>query len=485
VIKALICCHSLCERLSGLSSSSAYFHRLALIQDLFTRLLPLPLPPYRSRADAAGSDAAADAECLYATAVIDYATQLQALRLLLELSKHYLASAKSVASNRALEGSHAVTMAAVVAVTDAVMRIPACDSTSVVTLVLNGTEHMARPKTKAFASPYNSMAMGHRAMQQSIARYQSQLGSFGFGAGASSSSAAGSAQGRGSVPTVEVIVSSSSGAAASSSSAASGSSTAATVAAPASESASVATAAAASSSAPAAAAAESSSGSAAASTSASPDAPAAAAPAMDAETAAKVAEAQRLLTEALASFAKAKADEKAQMSAAAASSVVAPLFHVSMQNGRGAELAEMSEKLLLTQPALAVARGQVLEYFSSQAEVAQKSIFNLPTKMNASLYIGKEGPLLSFVKSLCDLLGYDLNPDSEEKDASMDDQISFVEAATWYITHPKSPFQEHQPELFIYRDIVAIYKVSRGHRAHTALSAFHDALGLAACPDEL
>jgi len=150
---------------------------------------------------------------------------------------------------------------------------------------------------------------------------------------------------------------------------------------------------------------------------------------------------------------------------AAKSSVVAPLFHVSLQNGRGAELAEMSEKLLLTQPALAVARGQVLEYFSSQAEVAQKSIFNLPTKMNASFYIGKEGPLLSFVKSLCDLLGYDLNPDSEEKDASMDDQISFVEAATWYITHPKSPFQEHQPELFIYRDIVAIYKVSGTHRA--------------------
>ena len=304
MINALICCHSLCERLSGLSSSSAYFHRLALIQDLFTRLLPLPLPPYRSRADAAGSDAAADAECLYATAVIDYATQLQALRLLLELSKHYLASAKSVASNRALEGSHAVTMAAVVAVTDAVMRIPACDSTSVVTLVLNGTEHMARPKTKAFASPYNSMAMGHRAMQQSIARYQSQLGSFGFGAGASSSSAAGSAQGRGSVPTVEVIVSSSSSAAASSSSAASGSSTAAIVAVPASESGSVATAAAAVSSlAPVAAAAESSSGSAAASTSASPNdsaaAAAAAAPAMDAETAAKVAEAQRLLTEAL------------------------------------------------------------------------------------------------------------------------------------------------------------------------------------------
>jgi hypothetical protein len=114
----------------------------------------------------------------------------------------------------------------------------------------------------------------------------------------------------------------------------------------------------------------------------------------------------------------------------------------------------------------------VLEYFASQGEVAQKQLFNLPTKMNASTYLGKDGALLEFVKTLCGLLGYDLNPDSEEKDANMDDQISFLEAATWYLTHPKSPFQEHQPELFIYRDIVTMYKVRALAGGFAEASAF-------------
>lgn len=120
--------------------------------------------------------------------------------------------------------------------------------------------------------------------------------------------------------------------------------------------------------------------------------------------------------------------------------------------------------------------------------------------------------MLELVKVLCGLLGYDLNPDSTEKDANMDDQISFIEenftsataeadsqtpqrsrfltvgltlflvcllsflmccccfscvqAATWYLTHPKSPFAEHQPELFIYRDIVAMYKIAISQTDH-------------------
>jgi hypothetical protein len=64
----------------------------------------------------------------------------------------------------------------------------------------------------------------------------------------------------------------------------------------------------------------------------------------------------------------------------------------------------MYQKLLLTQP-----RGEVLEYFESQKEVATKAIFNLPRKMNASTYWGRDGPTL-----LCQILGYDLNPDVEE-----------------------------------------------------------------------
>ncbi len=112
------------------------------------------------------------------------------------------------------------------------------------------------------------------------------------------------------------------------------------------------------------------------------------------------------------------------MAAAAASGSVTPLYFISLQNGRGQELQEMSEKLLLTQPALAQARGEVLEYFASQSEVATRALFSLPTKMNASCYLGKDSPTLEFVKTLCQMLGYELNPDPEGPDANMDDQVN-------------------------------------------------------------
>jgi len=484
VLKALVCAHSLCERLSAQSTSASYFYRVALIQDFFTHILPRPLPPFRTRkstVDAAGNTVP-PAECLYATAVIDYQTQLQVLNLLLELSKHYVSSAKSVSGHRTFESSHAVVMATIVAVTDAVLRIPACDNTSIVTLVLNGTESRAKPKSKQFASPYNNLAS--RGLHQTIAQHQATLGRFfGTGAGvpaaASSSGARVLQPSRPGMPTIEVIVSSSSSTASSSSAAASTAPAASTVAGSSSstavpstavpatgESASSSLSAASSSSADASASAGSSSST---STDASISATAGAASGtatLDPATQAQLAEAQRLLSEALSQLSKAKETEQSQMAAAAASSSVAPVFFASLQNGRGAELVELSEKLLLTQPSLAQARGEVLEYFASQSEVCTKAIFNLPTKMNCSTYFGKDSPTLELVKTLCQMLGYELNPDQDEKDQSMDDQVSFIEAATWYLTHPKSPFAEHQPELFVYRDIVALYKIMVSQTDH-------------------
>jgi hypothetical protein len=125
VLSALVCAHSICERLSAKSSSASYFHRLALLQHFFTELLPLPLPPFRPRESTVDAEGVTHPprECLYASAIIDYATQLQAMNLLLELSKHYLSSSKSVSTNRAFEGAHAIVMSAIVAVTDAVLRI--------------------------------------------------------------------------------------------------------------------------------------------------------------------------------------------------------------------------------------------------------------------------------------------------------------------------------------------------------------------------
>ena len=52
-------------------------------------------------------------------------------------------------------------------------------------------------------------------------------------------------------------------------------------------------------------------------------------------------------------------------------------------------------------------------------------------------------------------------------------QVSFIEAATWYLTHPKSPFAEHQPELFIYRDIVALYKIMIAQTNHRRSIKLH------------
>lgn len=66
------------------------------------------------------------------------------------------------------------------------------------------------------------------------------------------------------------------------------------------------------------------------------------------------------------------------------------------------------------------------------------------------------------MKNLCLLLGYDLIPevgrrldgdlpnllqDEEKKDKSMDDTLSFIEAATGYLIEPKSPLIETHPEV--------------------------------------
>jgi len=489
VIDALTKCHSLCERLSTKSNAGSYYHRIALLQDFFCRLLPRPLPPYRSRKPtkaADGSEIPAP-ECLYASAIIDYATQLRALNLLLELAKHYVSSAKSVASNRALESCHVVTMATMVAVTDAIIRIPACDNTSIITLVLNGTEHKMRPKQKSFASPYQNMMMGHRQMQSTIAGFQQQLGRLGMmgsglgGAASSFGPTTGSAAATSSgsnMPTIEVVPSTSaapstSSTAAPTSSSSSSSSTSIIASSTSSESST-------SSSTQATSAASTSSSSSQSSTStltttssstAAPVSAGSSSATVDADTQAKVAEAQRLLLEALSNMKQAKEKEKESM-AAASQTVVTPIFYASLQNGRGMELAEMSEKLLLTQPHLAMARGEVLDYFHSQSQVGSKAIFTFPTRMNTSTYWGKDSPTMELVKILCFSLGYELNPD-DEKNETMDDQVSELEAKTFYLTHPKSPFLEHQPEFFIYRDIIAYYHIMVAQTDHRRSIKIH------------
>ena len=50
----------------------------------------------------------------------------------------------------------------------------------------------------------------------------------------------------------------------------------------------------------------------------------------------------------------------------------------------------------------------------------------------------------------------------------MDDGTSFIEAATWYLTHPKSPLAKEHPELLALRDTapLRVLVTDTTHRRH-------------------
>ena len=92
--------------------------RLALLQHLFTCVLPLPLPL---------SHPARATRCFWAAQPCRYETQADVLALLRLLSRHYAAACLSLKADRALDAARLLTAACMASIADAVARKAASD----------------------------------------------------------------------------------------------------------------------------------------------------------------------------------------------------------------------------------------------------------------------------------------------------------------------------------------------------------------------
>eukprot|EP01012_Entosiphon_sulcatum_P062087 TRINITY_DN8821_c0_g1_i1.p1 TRINITY_DN8821_c0_g1~~TRINITY_DN8821_c0_g1_i1.p1 ORF type:complete len:4205 (-),score=604.71 TRINITY_DN8821_c0_g1_i1:28-12642(-) len=106
-----------------------YALRATLIQQLFTEALPLPLPYNHKHATT----------CFWASQAIRYEVQIDIVRLLDELLRHFLCAAFSLRLTRAFDASRILTVACMAAILDAVLRMRAVDIPSHFSLHYAGT----------------------------------------------------------------------------------------------------------------------------------------------------------------------------------------------------------------------------------------------------------------------------------------------------------------------------------------------------------
>jgi hypothetical protein len=96
---------ALVESLSRRHTASSYFYRASVIQALFTRVLPIPLPfddskQDKDNKDSKDKDGQTTKPCLWANADITQDAQLKLLNLVFTFAKHYASACKSVQCNR-------------------------------------------------------------------------------------------------------------------------------------------------------------------------------------------------------------------------------------------------------------------------------------------------------------------------------------------------------------------------------------------------
>ena len=115
---ALRHCDHVCQLLTYQTEivKNSYALRIALIQHLFTQVLPLPLPVDHPKKD----------QCMWMQPM-RYETQLDILRSILLVARHFAASALSVKVTRSFDATRILTMACMSAIADAVVRVKACD----------------------------------------------------------------------------------------------------------------------------------------------------------------------------------------------------------------------------------------------------------------------------------------------------------------------------------------------------------------------
>ena len=123
---------NICTRLSYQRDlvKNTFCLRAALIQDIFTSVIPLPLPldhPKRKT------------QCFWASQEMRYETQADILRLLDNIAQHFCAAALSLRLTRSFDAVRILTMASIATIADAVMRIRASDVPSQLAMHYAGT----------------------------------------------------------------------------------------------------------------------------------------------------------------------------------------------------------------------------------------------------------------------------------------------------------------------------------------------------------
>ena len=155
---ALRHCDELCTRLANqhhlVRNSLAL--RLALIQHTVVEVVPLPLPlppPPEALADPARDP------CFWRRAAMRHETQVDLMRLLLRLSRHYLAACLSLPNSTHLDGTRCIVMAAIACLADAVLRTHVYDCPSI--FATHWAGRAGGPSDKSVATP-----TGHRPVWQ-------------------------------------------------------------------------------------------------------------------------------------------------------------------------------------------------------------------------------------------------------------------------------------------------------------------------------
>jgi hypothetical protein len=130
--KAMRHCLNLCVLLSNQRSliRNSYTIRLCLIEHLFLRVIPLPLPVNHPERES---------KCFWHSQPMRYETQSDTLRLLNILCRHFAAASLSVKMTRSGDAMRILVFACMATVCDATLRKLACDIPSQSSLHYSGT----------------------------------------------------------------------------------------------------------------------------------------------------------------------------------------------------------------------------------------------------------------------------------------------------------------------------------------------------------
>ena len=122
-----ICAH--CSRYQTETIKNTYMLRVAMIQHVFTQVIPIPMPI--NHPDRASLDIWAQP--------MKYETQVELLRVIRLICRHYAACAMSLKITRSFDAARILVNAAMAAMSDTLVRVRAVDVPSMFSLHMQGS----------------------------------------------------------------------------------------------------------------------------------------------------------------------------------------------------------------------------------------------------------------------------------------------------------------------------------------------------------